>query len=138
MSKETEVIEQIKEEISEAMDEPVERPYTLRKLKDSDLFHVLNIFRKVGLKEFKEAFSQTAEGKSIHDIGIDVVIDMASIVIANIPMAKAEIYALCSSLSGISEEEIKEMEFGTVPLMIYDAFCEVKNTAFFKVLSKLL
>ena len=136
MSKETEVIEQNKEEISESMD--VERPYTLRKLKDSDLFNVLNIFRKVGLKEFKDAFTQITGGKSMEAIGYAVVFEMASIVISNLPSAESEIYALCSSLSGIPEEEIKEMEFGTVPLMIYDAFGEVKNTSFFKVLSKLL
>lgn len=121
-----------------AAEEVIERSYTLRAMKDSDLFPVLTIMRKVGLKEFKEAFAQTADGKSVQDIGIGVMLDMASIVIANLPSAEAEIYALCSSLSGITEEEIKEMEFGTVPLMIYDAFSGVKNTSFFKVLSKLL
>jgi len=118
--------------------EVIERPFTLRKLKDSDLFPILTIFRKIGLKEFKEAFSQASEGKTVNDIGISVIVDMATIVIANIPSAESEIYALCSSLSGIEESDIKEMEFGTVPLMIYDAFGEAKNTSFFKVLSKLL
>jgi hypothetical protein len=134
MSKETELIEQVQEPVEET----IERPYTLRKLKDSDLFPILNIFRKVGLKEFKDAFSQVVDGKSVDEIGFSVLFEMATIVISNFPSAEAEIYALCSSLSGIQEEEISEMEFGTVPLMIYDAFSEVKNTAFFKVLSKLL
>ena len=35
-------------------------------------------------------------------------------------------------------EEIKEMEFGTLPMMIVDTFAKAKNTSFFKVLSKLL
>jgi hypothetical protein len=41
-------------------------------------------------------------------------------------------------LSGIPVDEIKQKEFGTLPLMIYDSFNEMKNTAFFKVLFKLL
>ena len=38
----------------------------------------------------------------------------------------------------VAVEEIKELEFGTLPLMIYDSFSEVKNTSFFKVFAKLL
>ena len=49
-----------------------------------------------------------------------------------------DIYNFYSDLSGITVEEIKEMEFGTLPMMILDSFIEVKNTGFFKVLSKLL
>lgn len=118
--------------------EVIERQYTLRKLKDSDLFPLLQIFRKIGLKEFKDAFSQMSDGKSVRDVGISVLFEIASIVIGNLPAAEDEIYSLCASLSGNSVEEIKDMEFGTVPLMIMDAFGEVKNTSFFKVLSKLL
>ena len=39
---------------------------------------------------------------------------------------------------GKTVQEIKDMEFGTLPLMIVDSFSEVKNTSFFKVLSKFL
>ena len=52
--------------------------------------------------------------------------------------AEEDIYSFYADVSGISPDEIKEMEFGTLPLMIYDSFSGVKNTAFFKVLSKLL
>lgn len=124
--------------VEETVEEVIERPYTLRKLKDCDLFPILQILRKVGLKEFKDAFTKVTSGANVSEIGIGVVLEMASIVISNMPSAEEEIYALCSELSGLSEAEIKDMEFGTVPLMIYDAFGEVKNTSFFKVLSKLL
>lgn len=119
-------------------EEPIERPYTLRKLKDSDLFPFLQLLRKIGLKDFKEAFSQVSDGKDVKEIGLDVVLSMADKIICNLDTAQNEIYALWSNLSGIPAEEIKEMEFGTLPLMIYDSFSEVKNTAFFKVLSRLL
>ena len=136
---EEEMIEEHGEgQAAEPVEEVIVRPYTLRKLKDGDLFPLLQIFRKIGLKEFKDAFSQMSEGKSVREVGVSVVLEMASIVIGNIPVVEDDIYSLCASLSGNSVEEIKDMEFGTVPLVIYDSFSEVKNTSFFKVLSKLL
>ncbi len=127
------------EETSKAVEEVIERPYTLRKFKDSDLFPLLQILKKIGIKDFKEAFIQVASGeKTIKQIGILASFDLADILIGNIAKAEDEVYALYSDMAGISVEEIKDMEFGTLPLMIMDSFKEVKNTSFFKVLSKLL
>ncbi len=127
------------EAVQETIEEIIERPYTLRKFKDSDLFLLLQILKKIGIKDCKEAFIQVASGeKSVKDLGILTTFDLADILIGNIGKAEDEIYNLYSDMSGIPVEEIKDMEFGTLPLMIYDSFSEVKNTAFFKVLSKLL
>jgi len=133
---ETEATEEAKEEV-------IERPYTLRKLKDSDLMPVLQLFRKLGLKDFKDAFTKVAEHDSakgaLEEIGEIVFFDIADMVIEKICSSFGDdIYAFWSDLSGIPVEEMKEMEFGTLPLMIYDSFNEVKNTPFFKVLFKLL
>lgn len=127
------------EEITEAKEEVFERPYTLRPFKDSDLFLLLQILKKIGIKDCKEAFMQVASGeKTIKQVGIVAVFDLADILIGNLTKAEDDIYNLYAGLSGLAVEEIKEMEFGTLPLMIYDSFREVKNTSFFKVLSKLL
>lgn len=140
------------------MEEEVEvRPYTLRKFKDGDLFPLLNILKKIGIKDCKEAFIQVdtgdktvkqdckeafiqvaTEDKTVKQVGILTAFDMADIFIGNLPKAEAEIYALYADMAGITVEQIKEMEFGTLPLMIYDSFHGVKNTSFFKVLSRLL
>lgn len=122
------------------MEEEVEvRPYTLRKFKDGDLFPLLNILKKIGIKDCKEAFIQVATGdKTVKQVGILAAFDMADIFIGNLPKAETEIYALYADMAGITVEQIKEMELGTLPLMIYDSFHEVKNTSFFKVLSRLL
>ena len=74
----------------------------------------------------------------IEQVGILAAFDMADIFIGNLPKAETEIYALYADMAGITVEQIKEMEFGTLPLMIYDSFHGVKNTSFFKVLSRLL
>ena len=58
------------EETVEAVKEVIERPYTLRKFKDSDLFRLLQILKKIGIKDCKEAFIQVASGeKTIKQIG---------------------------------------------------------------------
>ncbi len=123
----------------------IERPYTLRKLKDTDLFPLLQILRKIGIKDIaKDAFAvDTQDGEEsfknkAEKVGTAVVLNMADLLIENIGKVSEDLYSLWSDISGIPAEEIKDMEFGTLPLMIYDSFAEVKNTAFFKVLFKLL
>ena len=136
--------EVIPENVEETADEDVaeeiiERPYTLRKLKDSDLFSLLKILKKIGIKDCKEAFIQVASGeKTLKQIGIMASFDMADILIGNLAKVEDETYELWSDISGIPVEEMKDMEFGTLPLMIMDTFSEAKNTSFFKVLSKFL
>lgn len=125
---------------SEAAREPViERPYTLRRLKDGDLFPLLKILKKIGIRDCKEAFIQVASGeKSVKQIGIMASFDIADILIGNLAKAEDEIYELWSDLSGIPAEKMKGMEFGTLPLMIMDTFSEARNTGFFRVLSRFL
>ena len=132
-------MEKEKQATQEVQEEVIERPYTLRNFKDSDLFPLLRILKKIGVRDFKPAFIQVASGqKSIKDVGILATFDIADILVGNFPKAEEEIYALWSDISGIPVAEMKEMEFGTLPMMIYDSFTGVKNTGFFKVLSKLL
>lgn len=139
-----EIVETTVETVGEAAVEPVvetviERNYTLRKLKDGDLMPLLRILRKLGLKEFKDVVKKASDGKNIEEIGVAALLNVADKMIESLDLGAAdEIYSFYSDLSGIPAEEIKEKEFGTLPLMIYDSFAEVKNASFFKVLAKLL
>lgn len=130
-------------------EEVVKRPYTLRKMRDDDLFPLLQLFRSIGLKEFKDAWTKARTKVKVNpddaksddakkEIGIDLFLDMADIMISKIATHSDAIYGFYERLSSIPAGEIKSMEFGTLPLMIYDSFSEIKNTAFFKVLFKLL
>lgn len=125
--------------VEPAVETVIERNYTLRKLKDGDLMPLLRILRKLGLKEFKDVVKMASDGKNIEEIGVAALLNVADKMIESLDLgASDEIYSFYSDLSGIPAEEIKEMEFGTLPLMIYDSFAEVKNASFFKVLAKLL
>lgn len=148
---------EVKEVVKEAVEEVIERPYTLRKLMDADLFPLLQLLRKLGVKDVKNAIVESraknkfnpgdyeteeeraeALNKFKETAGVDVVFDMADLLISKLDTHSNDIYEFFSNLAGVSADEIKNMEFGTLPLMIYDSFSEVKNTAFFKVLTKLL
>lgn len=127
------------EKVTGEVDTATGRGYELRDLKDKDVFLMLKILKKVGIGNFKQAFYQmVSEEKAVKDIGIDVALDMADILIGNIENAEKEIYSLWGELSGLEPKEIKEMEFGTLPLMIMDTFSRARNTSFFRVVSKLL
>ena len=120
-------------------EEAIECPYTLRNLKDSDLFPLLRILKKIGIKDCKEAFIQVASGeKTLKQIGIMASFDIADILIGNRATVEEETYGMWSDISGIPVEEMKDMEFGTLPLMIMDTFSEARNTSFFRVLSRFL
>lgn len=120
-------------------EEVIERPFTLRKLKDGDLIPLLSLFRKLGLKDFKDTIVRAANGGNVQEIGINALLNIGDVIISHLESDAGEaIYEFYSEMSGISVEDMKEMEFGTLPLMIYDSFGEVKNTSFFKVLAKLL
>lgn len=130
------VTEEVPEEVIE---EVIERPYTLRKLKDGDLIPLLGLFRKLGLKTFKDVVVKASNGGDIEKIGVEALLDIGDVMIEHLETdAGPAIYAFYADMSGLSVEEIKDMEFGTLPMMIYDSFSEVKNTSFFKVLAKLL
>ncbi len=161
MSNEQTVIEN---EVNEAVEtttapveEEVERPYNLRKLQDEDLWPLLLLFRKIGIKDAKDTFAKYKDSikfnpadyateeeakKALNELkekkGAEIALDLADYVLSKMDTHKDSIYEFFSGMSGIPADDIKKMEFGTLPLMIYDSFNGVKNTAFFKVLFKLL
>lgn len=121
-------------------EETVERAYTLRRLKDKDLFPILGIITKVFPEDLAKTFTQVvAKEKGLAEIGVAAVSKLIFAVIKNLSNEsfKEEVYAFLSDVSGIAVEDIEEMEFGTTPMMIYDIFNNEKNAGFFKVLSKL-
>lgn len=117
----------------------IERPYTLRRLKDGDLIPLLGLLRKLGLKDYKETIVAAANGADVKDVGVNVVLNLGDVLISHLEDEAGEaIYEFWSKLSGLSVDEMKDMEFGTLPLMIYDTFSDVKDSSFFRVLAKSL
>ena len=120
------------------MTEEMNKNYTLRRLKDKDLWPVLDIIGKVFPDELSAVFVDIATGeKSVKEVGAIVTMKLIVAVIRNLKTVHDEVYAFLSDVSGLTVEEIEEMEFGTTPSMLWDIVKNEKNNGFFKVLSKL-
>ena len=127
-------------EQEEAMiqEESMEKPYTLRRLKDKDLFPILGIVSEVFPDELSKVFAQlSTKEKTVQEVGAMAILKMVLAVLKNMDKVQDEVYDLLSDVSGIPAADIKEMEFGTTPMMIWDIVSNEKNCGFFKVLSKL-
>lgn len=119
-------------------DEAIERSYTLRPMKDRDLYPVLNIVTKVFPDDLAAMFMQLASGeKTAAEVGAVAVIQLCLSVLKNVDKVEDELYSFLSDVSGVPADEIREMPFGTTPMMIMDIANDVKNASFFKVVSKL-
>lgn len=115
-----------------------ERPYTLRRLKDGDMWAVLEIIGKVFPDDLAQVFAKLITGeKSIKDIGAIAVVQMVVAVLKNMNRVHDEVYDFLSSVSGIPAKEIEEMEIGTTPMMIWDIVRNEKNAGFFAAVSRL-
>ena len=126
------------QEATVAQEETVERSYTLRRLKDKDLFPILNIISEVFPDDLAKVFVQlSTKEKSVQEVGATAILKMVLAVLKNMDKVQDEVYDLLSDVSGIPAAEIAEMEFGTTPMMIWDIVSNEKNCGFFKVLSKL-
>jgi hypothetical protein len=126
-----------KQEIRE-QEEVMEKPYTLRRLVDRDLFPILGIISEVFPDDLAKVFVQlSTKEKSVQEVGAMAVMKMVLAVLKNMDKVKDEVYNLLSDVSGIPAEDIQNMEFGTTPSMIWDIVNNEKNNGFFKVLSKL-
>jgi len=123
-----------KENIIETVED---KPYSLRELKDRDLFPILDIIATVLPDDLADVFVQiVTKEKSVNEVGGMVVYKIVIAVLRNMGKVQNELYALLSDISGIPADEIPDMPFGTTPSMVWDIVSNAKNASFFKVLSK--
>ena len=160
------VLNEDKENISEGAEkgaEPV-KPYKLRELCAEDVFPMLTIVKKIGIKEFKECFSKETlesivdlfmngaktankegENKDSEDntlvaVGISIlpsVLDVADVLIGNIAKCETDFYKFLANISDLSVDEIKKLNMADFFEMIVDVVKKEEFKDFFKVVSKL-
>lgn len=123
------------EEVMEVKEAPA---YTLRPLKDKDVWPVIDIISKVFPDDLGAVFAQIMTGeKNVEQLGAMVVVRLVTAVLKNVSKVHDEVYALLADISGIPANEIEEMEFGTSPMMIWEIATNVRNASFFKAVSRL-
>lgn len=112
--------------------------YTLRPLRDEDLWPVLGIIAEVFPDDLAKVFVNVMAGEQkLEEVGMDVGFKLFSAVIKNLPKLDDSMYDFLSSLTGIPASEIRQMPFGTTPKMILDIYRNIKNADFFGEFSKL-
>ena len=102
----------------------MEKKYELRELKADDLFMMLKIINKIGVKEVKNCFAMSemkeqlqtianADGDNNNEyvsaVGLNVMVSVVSLLVERLPDCKDELYAFLSSLSGMKTKEIADM-----------------------------
>lgn len=121
-----------------------EKTYEFRTLTSVDIFPMCKIMNKIGFKKFKDCF-QSDEIKNlvkkgtegIESVGLAIVLDIAGIVIENLPACQDDIFEMLASVSSMKKKDIEKMELGTFTEMIFDFFKKPEFKDFFKVVSKL-
>lgn len=123
---------------SEDTQEP--KTYDLRPLVASDMGMICKIITTIGVRQFKECFNieQTEDAKEdIKKVGFSVMLDIAGIIISNIPKAEEEIQVFLASLSGMKLSEIKKMPFADYGELIIEVVTKKEFQDFFKRVMKL-
>ena len=138
-----------------------EKPYTFRLLGAPDIFLMSKIISKIGIKECKTCFesdgiksliqnamvdkaqkdgNDTDDGNDTNIIsaGAEVALELASVILTNLPKCENDIYQMLSQTSNLSVEEIKAPGNAAMFLeMVIDFIKKEEFRDFFKVVSKL-
>lgn len=143
-----------KVETAEVVEEtPVEETvpaYTFRKLTAKDIFPMCSLISRFGVSEFKKAFDPEMISQLVDDkgevsmdklssiVGINIVFDMAGIIMENLPKCESQVFSFLASVSDKKPEEIENMSPADFASMVIDFVKKEEFKDFFKAVSKLL
>lgn len=132
-------------------EELAEKPYTFRALEAPDIFPMFKIIKAIGINEFTACFEKDGIKNLIASmtgnsgdqdqmssiVGISVVLEIADVIIGNLPKCEAEIYQLLAQTSGMTVAKIKKMGMVEFVEMVIDFIKKDEFKDFIKVVSKL-
>ena len=143
----TETIE-MKDPVNQG-DQTLKPLYTFRRLSAEDMFLMLTIIKKIGVKELKKCIdgdniaelvgnlkNSGADEKAVAAIGISVLLEAVDIIIGNLPKCEKEIYQLLAQVSGLDEDYIKK-DMILFTEMVIDFVKKDEFPDFIKVVSRL-
>lgn len=117
----------------------------MRNLKAPDMFLVTSILSKIGLKEFKKCFqneeikelAKAEEGDRTLVVGMGIVLDVVEVICTNLEKCDELIYKLLSNLSGLTVEEVMDLDGVVFTEMIYEVIANPANKGFLELASRL-
>lgn len=133
--------------------------YVKRKLAVGDLMLVIQIIKKIGIKDFKKCFTdvdisgfqpnkdtakedlaekseneaQEVAGKesAFEKIGFSVALDVVDILLTNIPKCEHDLYAFMASMCCVTEDELKEYPISAFVDILFEVFTAEEAKDFF-------
>lgn len=129
-----------------------EKAYIFRKLNSTDTFLMFKIIGKIGVNEFTACFEKEALQKMLARVtggnteesgnentttvmGISVILEIANVIMNNVPKCEAEIYEMLSNTSNLTVDEVKGLDFATFASMVVDFIKKDEFKDFIKVVS---
>ena len=124
--------------------------FTLGKFKATDVFTMATLLSKIGLGKVSDAFGRDTimeilaknKGKKGDDVaaitGMQVALQIADVVLANIEKCETEIFKLLSNVSGMTIDEIKDLDAEVFAELIVAVIKMPQFKDFFKAASRLL
>ena len=125
----------------------MEKVYTFRKLNSTDTFLMFKIIGKIGINDFAKSFDKDSVKDLIKNtkdaenattvVGISVILEMANVIICNLPKCETEIYEMLSRTSNLTVDQVMELDFATFTEMVIDFIKKEEFKDFIKVVSRL-
>lgn len=133
----------------------VAKPYEFRKLGAPDVFDMVRIINKIGIKEFKTCFEgdgiksmikgliesekeESGDDSNIVRVGVGVAMEIASILFEKLPDIENDLYKLLAQTSNLTVEEIKAPGNAVMFFeMVIDFLKKEEFPDFMRVVSKL-
>ena len=125
-----------------------DKAYTFRPLEASDVFLMSKIIGAIGVNEFSACFDGDAIRNMIADVkkvgndsaaivGVSVFLKVADVLFKNLPKCENDIYKMLANVSGMTEQEVKKLDFVTFTEMIIEFVQKEEFRDFIKVVSRL-
>lgn len=120
--------------------------YKLRTLCSKDVFPMAKIISAIGIKEFRKCFESdevkriAAQSKDTPDyaaVGFGVFLDIAGIILENIPRCENELFTFLTNVSNLGRKEVELLPLAEFAQMIIDIVQKPEFKDFIGVVSKL-
>ena len=128
--------------------------YEMRNLQASDIFSVVKILNGIGLNNVKEAInieeineirktmtednSEDNSEKVYSQVGVKVVMSIATVILENLPKVENDLYTFVSSVIGVKAKDVAKMDMGEFMDLLIAIIQKEEFKDFFKRASKLI
>ena len=128
--------------------------YNMRNLQATDIFSVVKILNGIGLKNIKESIdfeeinkirkcmtednSEDNSEKVYSQVGVKVVMSIATVILENLPNVESDLYNFIGSVIDMKAKDVAKMDMGEFMDILVTIIQKEEFKDFFKRASKLI